>query len=63
MLRSRDGTVLEVFEWKSVKAVGDAHSDPRVLEMWQAFDKVCTYVTLGSLKEAKDVFPGFERLE
>ena len=63
MLRAKDGTVIEIFEWKSVKATGDAHGDLRVLRMWKEFDRVCDYVPLASLKEAKDLFAGFERIQ
>jgi len=61
VLRSvKDGTILEIFEWKSAKAVEKAHSDPRIHEMWGRYDAVCRYVSLGDLAEAKGPFPHFE---
>ena len=58
--RANDGTFVEVFEWKSAKAIEDAHSNPEVLKMWERFDKACTFEPIGNLAESKDMFPSFE---
>lgn len=64
LLRSRhDGSYLEVFDWVSKEVVDTAHKDPRVLAMWDAFGKVCDYVTLKDLKEAPEMFAHFDRVE
>lgn len=58
--RAADGTLVEVFEWASQEAIDRAHSNPNVLRMWQAYEAVCEYVKFGDLREAAEIFPGFE---
>ncbi|MGE0771879.1 MAG: hypothetical protein AB7K37_09235 [Cyclobacteriaceae bacterium] len=59
---AKDGTVIEIFEWKSQQHIDDAHSNPRVQKMWEEFSKVCDYVPIGNLKEASELFSGFAPL-
>ena len=63
ILRSKNGTILECFEWKSVEAVEIAHKNQAVLDMWEDFDDACEYETLANLDECKNLFAGFERIE
>lgn len=63
MMRSRDGTILEVSEWKSREAIEAAHKNPNVLAMWEKFFAVCDCVPLNSLPEAADIFAGFTPIE
>lgn len=63
VMRAKDGTILEVFEWASPAAIEEAHSNPRVQAMWGRFAKVCDYVPLNSLAEAADMFAEFEPLD
>jgi len=37
IMRARDGTVIEVSEWKSREAIDAAHRNPNVLAMWEKF--------------------------
>jgi len=37
IMRSRDGTIIEVSEWKSREAIDAAHKNPNVLAMWNKF--------------------------
>jgi quinol monooxygenase YgiN len=60
--QAKDGTYIEIFEWKSSQAITDAHSNPRVHEMWKEFDAACTYEILGNLEECKNLFAGFSSL-
>ena len=60
VLRAQDGTLLEIFEWKSQAAVDAAHANPRVHALWARYEACCDYVTLGDLAEAKALFPPFE---
>ncbi len=57
-----DGTVVEVFEWKSEKAISAAHQNRQVLKLWQRFDACCTFAKFRDLAEAKSMFPGFTPL-
>ncbi len=59
-MKAKDGTILEVFEWKSSKAIEQAHSNKAVLEMWKKFDEVCEYAKLTDLEESKGLFAAFE---
>src|ERR1700716_1957000 len=37
IMRSRNGTIIEVSEWKSQEAIDAAHKNPNVLAMWEKF--------------------------
>ena len=63
IVRAKDGTIIEVSEWKSQQAIEEAHQNPRVLEMWDKFFAVCDCVPLKTLPEAGEMFAGFEPLE
>jgi quinol monooxygenase YgiN len=60
IMRSRDGTIIEVSEWKSREAIDAAHKNPNVLAMWNKFFAICDCVPLKSLAEAEEMFAGFE---
>lgn len=60
IMRARDGTIIEVSEWKSREAIDAAHKNPKVLEMWKKFFEICDCVQLNTLDEAKEMFAGFE---
>ncbi len=59
LMRAKDGTVVEVFEWISQEAIDTAHSNSKVLEMWQEYSKVCEYVPVSELPEANQLFAQF----
>jgi hypothetical protein len=61
LMRSRrDGTYLEVFEWKDGRAAHAAHGDPVVGPLWEAMGKVCDFLPLAELRESTQPFPHFE---
>jgi quinol monooxygenase YgiN len=60
IMRSRDGTIIEVSEWKSREAIDAAHKNPNVLAMWNKFFAICECVPLNTLPESKEMFAGFE---
>lgn len=62
MMRARDGTVVEVFEWASAQAIAAAHDHPLVRQMWAEFEGICAYVPLTELEEAQALFAEFEPL-
>jgi hypothetical protein len=59
--RSRDGTLVEIFEWED-GAVERAHSNASVLQLWKRYEALCDYVPLASLAESANIFAGFEAL-
>jgi len=62
-MRAKDGTIVEVFEWKSGKAVDEAHTNPAVQAMWQKFGEACDYIPVGELDEAKGLFSAFTPID
>ena len=63
IMRSRDGTIVEVSEWKSREAIDAAHKNQNVLAMWEKFFAVCDCLPLNTLPEAADMFAGFTAIE
>ena len=62
VLRAKDGTLVEIFEWVSQAAIDAAHANPAVLALWKRYADCCDYVTLADLPEARAMFPGFEHV-
>jgi quinol monooxygenase YgiN len=60
VMRAKDGTLVEIFEWASPAAIEEAHANPRVQAMWARFAACCDYVPLNSLPEAGGMFAEFE---
>jgi len=60
VLKANKGQIIEIFEWKSDNAIGLAHENEKVLEIWSEFAKVCSYETLHDLSELDMIFPDFE---
>ena len=63
IMRAKDGTIIEVSEWKSADAIDAAHRNPKVLAMWSKFFEVCDCVPLKTLAEAGEMFACFEPLD
>ena len=63
IMRARNGTIIEVSEWKSREAIDAAHKNPNVLAMWEKFFAVCDCVPLNTLAEANEMFAGFTAVE
>ncbi|HUO07112.1 MAG TPA: hypothetical protein VM008_02180 [Phycisphaerae bacterium] len=62
LMRSRDGTILEVSEWLSDEAIEKAHQTPEVLALWTRFDACCTYIKLDTLPESHEDFATFDAI-
>ena len=60
VMRAKNGTIIEVFEWASAAAIQEAHGNPRVHAMWGRFAACCDYAPLNSLAEVSDLFAEFE---
>jgi quinol monooxygenase YgiN len=63
IMRAKDGTIVEVSEWKSREAIDAAHKNPNVLAMWERFFAVCDCVPLKTVAEAEEMFAGFEPVD
>ncbi|HXO20991.1 MAG TPA: hypothetical protein VOA87_13835 [Thermoanaerobaculia bacterium] len=63
VMRAGDGTIVEVFEWRSAEAIRQAHSMPAVLALWEEFAAACDYTPLTKLAEAHQMFAEFDAVE
>lgn len=63
VMRASDGTVVEVFEWRSADAIQQAHGNPAVQALWGEFGAACDYTPLANLVEAKQMFAEFDAVE
>ena len=59
IMQSSNGTMIEVFGWKSKAAIESAHTNSRVQKMWGDFAKVCEFVPVGDVEESKVMFSEF----
>jgi len=60
VMRTADGTIVEVFEWVSREAIEGAHKNPAVLDLWKKFEAECWYETPSNLAEFQNMFGPFE---
>lgn len=60
--RAKDGTIVEVFVWKSPAAIEAAHKNPAVGALWSQFGEIADYVMTQDLAEAGMLFAEFEWL-
>jgi quinol monooxygenase YgiN len=63
IMRARDGTIIEVSEWKSHEAIAAAHKSENVWAMWNKFFEVCDCIPLKQLPETEEMFAGFTPIE
>ena len=59
VMQASDKSVVEVFEWKSPKAIDEAHRNPEVQKLWERFNEVCEYVKPVDVKEFHNLFAEF----
>lgn len=64
IMQAADGTIIEVFGWKSKEAIESAHTNPTptVLKMWDDFSKVCEYIPINQVPESLNLFSEFSPL-
>jgi quinol monooxygenase YgiN len=63
LLQSEDGTLIEIFEWKSEEATEKAHYTPAIMKIWESMMGVAEMANLSSLPEAGHPFPNFRALK
>ena len=63
LMRAKEGTIIEIFEWASPAAIEEAHANSRVQAMWARFAACCDYAPLNTLPESADLFAEFEPVE
>lgn len=62
-MRAADGTIIEVFEWKSKAAVDAAHRNPEVGKLWARYEACSQSITLRDVPETSEMFPHFDPIE
>ena len=62
VMRTADGTIVEIFEWVSQEAIAGAHKNPAVLDLWKRFEVLCSYETPSNIAEFHNMFAHFEPL-
>ena len=63
VMRATNGTILEVFEWKSAEAIQQAHQLSSVQALWGEFAAVCDYTKLSDISETQQMFAEFESVD
>ncbi|MFQ5986583.1 MAG: hypothetical protein ACE5KQ_04435 [Thermoplasmata archaeon] len=63
VMRAKDGTMIEVFEWNSREAIDAAHDSAAVNAMWKDFEEACEYEILSNLPECRELFASFEPVD
>src|ERR1051325_5055725 len=63
VMRAKDGTIIEVFEWVSEEAIERAHTNKAVLGMWERFFATCEIEPLANIEESKQMFSPFTPID
>jgi hypothetical protein len=63
LVRSQDGTYIEIFEWRTSDAARIAHEHPAVARIWEAMGQIADFPALEGLSESSGRFPHFEPVE
>jgi len=63
LLRSEDGSYLEIFEWASSHSMGEAHDNARVQALWRRIGETAEVIRLADLPCAHRSFSHFEPVE
>src|SRR5688572_32890070 len=60
VMQAADKTIVEVFEWRSKKAIEAAHTNAVVQKLWERFNEVCDYEIPSNVEEFQSLFSEFE---
>lgn len=63
LVRSKNGTYIEIFEWRDADSSRQAHEHPEVARVWERMGGIADFPALDSLEEATTRFPHFEPME
>jgi hypothetical protein len=61
-MRTKDGSVMVVFEWMNVESIEVAALHSGVQDIWMQVSKISDFDKPGSIGELHDMFPDFEAL-
>jgi hypothetical protein len=60
LLATKNGIIMEIFEWKSDKSKIQAHKNPAVAAHWNKIEANGTSVTLADVEESGDRYANFQ---
>lgn len=61
-MQAADGTIVEVFEWRSPEAIDAAHKNAAVRALWAEFEAACDYIPIAAVPEGQQLFSEFASL-
>lgn len=62
LMLSKDGSIIEIFEWKSKEAIEQAHFNPVIQTLWEKFAQICEYKPVSEIEETGHLFSEFNAL-
>lgn len=63
LLQSENGTIIQIWEWQSKRAMKVAHEHPAIRTIWGEMHGICEFTSLKDLPESATRFPAFKILE
>lgn len=63
VMRSSDGTIVEILEWASPEAKQKAHEHAAVRALWERLDDCAEFPSLSELPESTERFANFEPVD
>jgi len=60
ILDTKNGIIIEIFEWKSDISKAKAHKNIKILKHWDKIEKNSKSVRLSEIQEAKDIYANFQ---
>jgi hypothetical protein len=62
-MKTKDGSVMVVFEWASSESIEKAAAHEGVQHIWMQVSKISDFDKPGSVQELDEVFPDFETID
>ena len=62
LLETKNGIIMEIFEWKSDTSKVQAHKNPAVTEHWNKIEANGTSVKLADVEESGSIYANFQPL-
>jgi hypothetical protein len=62
LMKSSDGSFIEVFEWRSMEAKRQAMKSEKLWELWGEMEEYGTKVKLSSVPETREVISNFKSI-
>ena len=60
LMKSQDGTYVEIAEWLGPDSAEKAHHHPELAKVWEAMGEIADFPALENLQESKMRFPHFQ---